>query len=132
MKRPSQKSRYPDKPKSLDRNVPPAFLIRWAETAAYESSDYHCYGPNGRPPKPRAKPAMPCPRDWTKQQGLNAVRTAIRAGQVSKAKVLNGFPRHIWHCEGDVWYEGRTNDGWPGVYHGHPVEPSALPSGLIR
>lgn len=132
MKRPKQKSRYPDKPKSLDRGVPEDFLKRWAEQAKYESSPYHCYGANGRPPTPRPKPASPCPRDWTNRQGLNAVRAAIRAGNVSKAKLKNGFPRHVWHLEGEVWYEGRTNDGSPGTYHGHPVEEAALPAGLTR
>lgn len=66
------------------------------------------------------------------RQGLNAVRQAIRNGLVSKATLPSGFPRHIWHYEGDVWYEARTTDGAPGEYHGYPIEASALPAGIRR
>lgn len=132
MKRPRQKTRFPDKPKSLDRTVAQAFLDRAAERASFMNSDYHCRGENGRPPATRTKPTMHCPRQWTIRQGINAVREAIRAGRVSRKWLPEGFPRHIWHLEGDVWYEARSTNGNPGEYHGYPIEASALPAGLER
>lgn len=132
MKRPRQESKLPYKAKSINKSVSPELLELVATRARYVPSDYHCWGPNGQRPARRIKPATHCPRDWTVRQGLNAVRQAIRAGQVSKAWLEAGFPRHIWHREGDIWYEARTTDGAPGEYHGYPIEASALPAGIIR
>jgi hypothetical protein len=72
---------------------------------------------------------MHCPRDWTIQQAIVAVRVAIRARRVSK-RWINGFPRHIWHKEGDVWYEACTGTGTAGTYHAYPIEIVGLPAGL--
>lgn len=59
------------------------------------------------------------------------MRAAIRAGRVSR-QWINGFPRHLWHREGDVWYEACTNTGTAGTYHAYPVEIFSLPAGLDR
>lgn len=72
---------------------------------------------------------MSCPREWTNQQALNALRASIRAKRVSKSWV-KGFPRYVWHQEGDVWYEARTLNSRPGEYHAHPIEIIGLPVGL--
>jgi hypothetical protein len=115
MKRPKRaRVHYPNKPKALDRSATLDRLEEAAINATYTPSEYHCSGPKGQRPKRRAKPAMHCPRNWTQQQALLAIRRAIRAGQVSK-RWTGRFPRHVWHREGDVWYEARTSDGTPGL-----------------
>lgn len=43
---------------------------------------------------------------------------------------INGFPRRLWHREGDQWYEASTNAGTAGAYHAYPLEPASLPVGL--
>jgi hypothetical protein len=130
LKRPKKREiRYPNKPKALDSAHSKDELEEAAVNARYVPSDYHCKQANGRPPKRRAKPAMHCPRDWSIQQALVAVRAAIRAKRVSR-RWINGFPRHIWHKEGDVWYEARTETGTAGVYHAYPIEITGLPAGL--
>ena len=127
LKRPTKQRLHKQKPKSLAKGYSVAFLEEVAAKASYEDSAYHCYGSKGQKPVRRLKPSTPCPREWTLRQGLNAVRQAIRAGRVS-AKWAGGFPRYIWHKEGDVWYEGQTKDSSPGKYHGYPQE--VLPIGL--
>jgi hypothetical protein len=58
------KIRYPNKPKSLDKLASQEDLERAAAAARYVPSDYHCPA-KGRSRKHRAKPTMPCPREWT-------------------------------------------------------------------
>ena len=130
MKRPSPKVVYPNKAKSIDKKATRARLTFAAERASFAPSDYHCPNEQTRRPKWRPRPAMHCPRVWSLREGINAVRQAILAGRVSASWTDAGFPRHIWHQEGEVWYEARTTPGTPGVYHGYPVEISALPAGL--
>jgi hypothetical protein len=101
-----------------------------AVNATYTASLYHCPGPDRRRPARRIKPASHCPREWTVQEGINAVRSAIREGRVSVGWTLDGFPRRIWHQEGEVWYEARTSDRAGGSYHGYPAEVATLPRGL--
>jgi len=130
VKRPKRATvRYPNKPKALDTNSPQDQLELAAVNAVYTPSDYHCRGPKGQAPKRRAKPTMHCPRQWTIQEAMVALRGAIRAHRVSR-RWIGGFPRHVWHKEGEVWYEARTSDGTPGHYHAYPIEVTALPAGL--
>jgi hypothetical protein len=129
MKRPKRAEIiFPNKPKSLDRYSQSDRLNNAAEKASYVASDYHCAGPSGRPAA-RVRSTMHCPRDWSVREALNALRQAIRSGHVSKAWI-GEFPRFVWHREGDVWYEARTENGTPGRYHAHPIEVTALPAGL--
>jgi hypothetical protein len=127
LKRPKKLRLHKQKPKTLAKGYSKAVLEEVAAKATYEHSDYHCPRPKGQGPARRLKPSTHCPRDWTPRQGLNAVREAIRTGRVS-TKWVGGFPRYIWHKEGDVWYEGQTKDSSPGKYHGYPQE--VLPVGL--
>ena len=130
LKRPPKDIHYPSKPKLLDRHSTAATRSLLAEKVSYEASPYHCPDPKTGRTKFRFKPTMRCPRDWSTQAALNAVRDAIRAGRMSRQKTKAGFPRHLWHQEGDIWYEAHTEEGNPGVYHGYPIEASALPPGL--
>lgn len=130
MKRPKRRQvRYPSKPKFLDKTSPPERLESAAVKVNYVPSDYHCPLPDGRPPRGRAKPAMLCPREWSVRQALNALRGAIRNRRVSR-QWCGDFPRHVWHKEGDVWYEACTNVGTAGTYHAYPIENAGLPPDL--
>jgi hypothetical protein len=131
VKRPRKRAeRFPNKTKVLVKSVS-ADMLEAAELGAkYKPSDYHCRI-DGRPPRRRAKPAMHCPRDFSIREAVNAIKAAIRARRVSRQWV-NGFPRHLWHKEGDVWYEASTNDGTAGTYHAYPIEITGLPAGLQR
>ncbi len=131
MKRPQRQVKYPTKPKFLDRTSPQDRLESAAVNATYVASEYHCPAPDGRPPKGRAKPATHCPREWTRGQALIALRAAIRNRLVSR-QWCGEFPRHVWHREGDVWYEACTSVGTAGTYHAYPIEPVGLPPDLRR
>jgi len=129
VKRPRKREvRYPNKAKYLDKTAVPERIEAAAVNADYEPSPYHCRVA-GQRAKRRGKPAMLCPREWTKQQALNALRRAIRARRVSRSW-CGAFPRHVWHREGDVWYEATTNVGTAGTYHAYPIEVTGLPPDL--
>lgn len=128
MTRPKKRNeRFPNKPKVLAQQILPEMLEAAAVAAKYAPSDYHC-PVNGRLAR-RIKPATPCPRSFTLQQAGNAMRSAIRAGRVSR-QWIEGFPKHLWHKEGDVWYEACTTVGNLGTYHAYPIEVAGLPAGL--
>lgn len=120
--------RYRNKAKSLDTRAVDADLNAAADGAKYMASNYHCPDTNGRFAR-RGFPTMTCPEGWTDRTALRAVQNAIRAGHVSSCWV-GKFPRHVWHNAGDRWYEGRTHQSEPGVYHGYPIEEDGLPAGL--
>ncbi|MBC9883110.1 hypothetical protein G8O24_38110 [Bradyrhizobium sp. INPA01-394B] len=128
MKRPkSREIKFPQKRRVLRKNVPKQELDAAAQAAIYAPSNYHCKI-NGKLAR-RVKPATPCPRDFTLQEAGDAMREAIKAGRVSK-QWIDGFPRHVWHKEGDVWYEACTNAGTAGTYHAYPIDVNGLPAGL--
>jgi len=128
LKRPKKLiDKFPNKRKILAKHVPADELEAAAVGAKYAPSPYHCKE-NGRLRR-RIKPATPCPRDFTLQQAGNAIRAAIRERRVSSDWV-NGFPRRLWHKEGNQWYEGSTNAGTAGTYHAYPVGIPGLPVGL--
>jgi len=125
MKRPaSREIKFPQKQRILRKGVPKQELEAAALAVKYAPSNYHCKidGKLAR----RVKPATPCPRDFTLQQAGDAIRAAIRAGRVSQ-RWMGGFPKHVWHKEGNVWYEACTEPGNLGTYHAYPVEVSGVP-----
>jgi hypothetical protein len=77
------KIRYPNKPKSLDKLASQEDLERAAAAARYVPSDYHCPA-KGRSRKHRAKPTMPCPREWTIPEAVIAIRRAILARHMDR------------------------------------------------
>ena len=128
MKRPpAREIKFPQKRRILRKHNTNQELEAAANAAIYAPSNYHCRidGKLAR----RVKPATPCPREFTFQQARDAIRRAILAGNVSR-KWIDGFPKHIWHKEGDVWYEACTEAGNLGTYHGYPIDASNLPAGL--
>jgi hypothetical protein len=82
--------------------------------------------------KKRTKPASHCPREWTPREAINALRASIRSGNVSAGWTPDGFPRHAWHKEGEVWYEVRTENNANGRYHGYPVDELQVPEKLLK
>ena len=124
----SREVRFPQKKQRiLRKSVPLEELEAAAQKVNYKPSDYHCKidGKLAR----RYKPATPCPRDFTFQQAGDAIRAAIRAGRVSR-KWIDGFPKQVWHREGDTWYEACTEVGTLGTYHGYPIDVFSLPPEL--
>lgn len=128
MKRPQRRAaRFPNKRKVRALHVTADLLEAAAMGAKYAPSPYHCKE-NGRLRR-RVKPATPCPRLFTLQEAGNAIRAAIRNRHVS-SDWINGFPRRLWHKEGDQWYEACTGTGTAGTYHAYPIEGAGLPAGL--
>src|SRR5208282_2620061 len=113
------------------RRADPAPPIQRLEEVAngvtYDPSPYHCPSPKGQPPKRRAKPASRCPRAWTEQEIVGAIRSALRHGHVSP-NWDGDFPRYAWHRDGDRLYEARGCAG--GVYHAYAREINAVVIGL--
>jgi hypothetical protein len=107
-------------------------LIKKAASEAVFSrgdSDYHCEGPGGRKPKRRRKYSSVCPKKWSETAATKALRKALAAGQVSPVWE-NGFPRHVWHRDGDTVYEARHTRGPHGTYHAYPIEKDGIPIGF--
>ena len=128
MKRPkSREVKFPRKQRILRKNVTKEELEAAALKVNYRPSEYHCKidGKLAR----RVKPATPCPREFTFQEAGDAIRAAIRAGRVSR-KWIEGFPKQVWHKEGNIWYEACTEVGTLGTYHAYPLEISEVPLGL--
>jgi hypothetical protein len=123
----SRETKFPQKQRILRKSVTKEELEAAAQAARYAPSNYHCRidGKLAR----RVKPATPCPRDFTLQEAGDAMRAAILKGWVSE-RWINGFPRQIWHKDGNVWYEACTNSGTAGTYHAYPIEVFGLPAGL--
>jgi hypothetical protein len=130
MKRPRKKEKW--KLKHLVTQADMLGLGQIAEKVSYEFSQYHRCGPNGASAKKRTKPASHCPREWTPREAINALRASIRSGNVSAGWTPDGFPRHAWHKEGEVWYEVRTENNANGRYHGYPVDELQVPEKLLK
>ena len=74
-----------------------------------------------------------CPRELYDKQDLICewVRCAILRGAVS-APWESGFPRYIWHMEGEIVYEGRLVNRGNGSYKGYPLEQDEWPRGIEK
>jgi hypothetical protein len=115
---------------ALNRSTALAELDRLAEGVSYEFSQFHRCGPDGPPAKKRTKPASHCPRAWREREAVKAIGNAIRARHISISCTNEGYPRSVWHKEGEVWYEAKTHNNAGGRYHGYPVEEPQVPSQL--
>src|SRR4051794_35734067 len=96
------------KPKRVASSLSAEQLREAALRAVYDGNQnlHHCPDAMGRPPRSRAKPASICPRRWTDEDTTKALREALARGNVSETWE-DGFPRYIWHREGDTLYEAR-------------------------
>lgn len=76
--------------------------------------------------------AAKCESHWTKPMATRALRNAILAGNVSN-DWRGGFPRYVWHVEGELVYEAVLSNQDQGHYHAYPLESRhEWPSGLKR
>ena len=130
IRRPAANAATGGGPKRVDPSPDPVKIEAAAASAVYSPSEYHCPGPKGEHPKRRFKPASICPRRWSNQSATDALQSAISNGQVSEAWE-DGFPRYVWHKDGDVIYEARHTRGPPGTFHAYPLEKFQIPNGLI-
>jgi hypothetical protein len=127
-KRPDGK--MPFKAKALCKDVKKRPSVQAATNIKYEESPYHCHGPKGERPRFRTKPASPCPRKWSAQEAITALKRAIQLGWISDKRV-NDFPRYIWYRDGETTiYEARSAPAVPGKYHAYPVEAWQVPKEL--
>ena len=71
-----------------------------------------------------------CPRDLADRRELveGWLRDAVRAGKVGVWD--GGFPRYVWHREGDMVFEARQGSPGSGEYHGYPLSPAQRVRGL--
>ncbi len=81
-------------------------------------------------PRPRADAAL-CDRSLASQprKVLTWLRAAVRKGSVSKLWE-GGFPRYVWHRQGDTVFEARLVNLGTGEYKGYPLNPDEWPQGL--
>jgi hypothetical protein len=57
------------------------------------------------------------------------LRAAIASGRVGEPWE-GGFPRYVWHRDGDVCYEGRLVNHELGQYKGYPLRADENPEGM--
>jgi len=95
-------------------------------------SVYHKDVPSFAGPVPRPRPhASICPRELAGQQRQIQVwlHGAIRQRQFG-ALWEGGFPRYVWHREGNLTYEARLVNHQAGEYKGYPLEADEKVQGL--
>jgi hypothetical protein len=113
----------------VDPAPDPTMIAAAAARAVYAASEYHCHGSKGEAPKKRAEYASICPKRWSSEAATQALRRALTNGQVSEAWE-DGFPRYVWHKDGEVIYEARHTRGPHGTFHAYPIEKYQIPDGL--
>jgi hypothetical protein len=129
-KRPSHKR---DNPKQRRvRPVPEGVsLAQAASNCRYVGNPYHKDVPSfagvTRAPRPDASL---CPRELANARELveGWLRTAILGGRCGVWE--QGFPKFVWHREGDIIYEARQGSPGSGEYHGYPLEPAQTVQGF--
>lgn len=93
-----------------------------AINARYTGSPYHrSAGSKAGPIARRAGLTSKCPPIWNNVEATRVLREAITVGRVSLIWE-HGYPRYVWHLEGDVLYEARLTNSGNGEYHGYPLE----------
>lgn len=109
---------------------PDADLADIASRVSYVGSPEHKDFPSfaGRP-RLRADASL-CPREIRDQELVSEwLRSAIRRGAVG-GPWEGGFPRYVWHREGDVVFEGRLVNRGSGSYKGYPLDEDEWPRGI--
>ena len=132
LKRPRQKqSLAAVKPKemlilsSLSARAAKKFVGAMRVAAAkvrYTGSPYHrSPGSKAGPIAQRTGLSSRCPSNWTNAEATRLLRLAITEARVSMIWE-HGYPRYVWHLDGDVLYEARLTNSGNGEYHGYPLE----------
>ena len=68
-----------------------------------------------------------CPPEISQYTARKWLRTAIRRGAVGTLWE-GGFPRYVWHKEGDLVFEGRLVNREAGTYKGYPLQREDWPN----
>jgi hypothetical protein len=93
-----------------------------AAKVRYTGSPYHrSSGSTSGPIAQRVGLTSRCPPSWTNVEATRVLRLAIIEGRVS-LRWEHGYPRYVWHRDGDVLYEARLTNSGTGEYHGYPLE----------
>jgi hypothetical protein len=106
-------------------------LAKVAVSRRYVGSPYHKAGAGfAGQPRGRRPSASLCPRQLVNQRHRvqRWLRAAIKAGHVGVWD--GGFPRYVWHREGEIVFEARHGTPGSGEYHGYPLEPRQRVRGL--
>lgn len=86
----------------------------------------------GRPVGREWPYAAKCEAHWTKASATRALRNAILAGMVS-SDWRGGYPRYVWHIDGELVYEAFLTNQGQGEYKAYPLESEhEWPRGLKR
>jgi hypothetical protein len=101
-------------------------FVRAMQTAAakvrYTGSPYHrSSGSKSGPIAQRTGLTSKCPPSWTNLEATRVLRLAITEARVSMTWE-HGYPKYVWHLDGDVLYEARLTNSGNGEYHGYPLE----------
>lgn len=102
-----------------------------ARRASYVGSPEHKDAPSfAGQPRPRADASI-CDRRLISQHAeiTRWLRAAIRNACVS-GHWEDGFPRYVWHRDGEVVYEGRLVNRANGSYKGYPLNEDEWPSSV--
>ena len=130
MRRPSRQRNNPKARRIL--TPPPGIdLAEVAKACRYVGSPYHKGRASFAGTSHRRRPdASLCPDYLAECPDLveRWFRDAIRAGQVGAWD--RGFPRYVWHREGEVVFEARQGAPGSGEYHGYPLTPRQRVRGL--
>lgn len=106
-------------------------LAHVAESCRYVGSPYHkdAMGFAGIP-RGRRPSASLCPRSLANRRDVVEawLRDSVRAGRVGAWE--EGFPRYVWHRDGDILFEARQGSPGSGEYHGYPLEPTQRVRGI--
>ena len=129
MKRPTFQR---DNPKARKVQPPPEGidLEQVAESCRYDGSPYHKDRP-GFAGMPRHRPdATLCPPELANRREIiqQWLQDSVRAGRVGAWD--RGYPRFVWHREGEFVFEAKHNSPGSGRYHGYPLDPMQQVRGL--
>jgi len=127
--------RAPKRRRPLKRKVagisPDLDVAVLAESASYIGSPEHKNLPSFAGAPRRRSDASCCPQDLAREQEkLNEwLRAAVQSGAYSEYHE-GGFPRYVWHKEGEIIFEGRLVNRGLGQYKGYPLEEDEWVEGL--
>ena len=119
------------RPMKREIHVPPdTDLDSVASRARYTGSPEHKNFPSfAGSPTPRADASL-CPPEIKDQLMLTRwLRASIRRG-ITGEYWEGGFPRYVWHKQGDTVYEGRLVNRRNGEYKGYPLGRDEWPRGI--
>ena len=119
------------RPKKREISVPPdTDLDGLAAMARYVGSPEHKDFPSfAGQPRPRGDASL-CPREIRDVAIVTEwLRSAIRRGSTG-APWEGGFPRYVWHKDGDTVFEARLVNRSDGSYKGYPLARAEWPPGI--